>query len=1011
MERNLILAGVGGQGILTIAQAISLAAVHRGWHVKQSEVHGMSQRGGAVQSHLRLADHPIHSDLIPHGRCDLILSMEPLEALRYVEYLREDGAIVTNTGPLVNIPNYPPIEEILDQVSACENHVLVDAERLARAAGASRAVNSAVLGAGLLFLGLSAESLQQALADIFAAKGTQVIEANCKALSLGLATATVYRDALARGLHPRTVRRWITSVPPEQLATSRPDACGVPEFPVDESLSAPESHAVGQILEPLREEGRTQLYEHEVYALVQLVGAIHPPRHHFVPYGQRITVDVLEYFPGDTVVLKVVSPEIIHKTDAGAVSFVPKDIDSVNRGISSLLERQRQRGALLAGVLVVEFVERDESSFGQELFVGVRRSREFGAILAAGVGGIDTEFLSERMKPGIAVAKSPVGETSPEDFMMQFQQTAAYEILAGRARGHQRVVTDGELLRCFRAFLALGRRLCLEHADGGPFLEEIEVNPFAFVHGRMIPLDGRGRCGEPYRGSVRRPLKKIDRLLEPRSMALVGVSAKRENFGRIILDNTLACGFPSDQIRLIQRDSNDLLGVRCVAELEELEEPVDLLVVATAADSLLPLMQQAIDRDLCTSIILIPGGLGETAAGRPIEDQLRRMILASRQQPTGGPVVLGPNCLGIRSRPGHYDTFFIPAAKLASRRDEPASRCALITQSGAFAATVISNLQSVNPALAVTMGNQLDLTASDLMWAVGGRDDIDAIGVYVEGFKDLDGLEFIRAVDEVCREGKTVVFYKAGKTPAGRSATAGHTASVAGDYEVCQAAVGHAGAIVVDTFKEFEQVLELATLFHDKVIHGRRLGVMSNAGFEAVGMADAIQGARYELELGVLGDVARQRIRQALTRVKLDTLVTPANPLDLNPMADEQVYEEAVRAMMEDPQVDAVVVSIVPFTPRLRTTDSELQEGLQESLAGRLPRLQREYDKPLVMVIDAGESYAGLAAATRRGGVPVFPSCDQAIRSLGRYICQRIALDRPLPRAAEASPAPVEVHS
>src|SRR3990172_9815247 len=127
MELNIILAGVGGQGILTIAQAISMAAMRRGWTVKQAEVHGMSQRGGAVYSHLRLADHEIHSDLISLGECDLILAMEPLEALRYVPYLREAGCIVSNTTPLVNITNYPPIEGVLDRISERQEHVLLDA--------------------------------------------------------------------------------------------------------------------------------------------------------------------------------------------------------------------------------------------------------------------------------------------------------------------------------------------------------------------------------------------------------------------------------------------------------------------------------------------------------------------------------------------------------------------------------------------------------------------------------------------------------------------------------------------------------------------------------------------------------------------------------------------------------------------------------------------------------------------------------------------------------------------
>jgi acyl-CoA synthetase (NDP forming) len=280
------------------------------------------------------------------------------------------------------------------------------------------------------------------------------------------------------------------------------------------------------------------------------------------------------------------------------------------------------------------------------------------------------------------------------------------------------------------------------------------------------------------------------------------------------------------------------------------------------------------------------------------------------------------------------------------------------------------------------------------MAAIGSRQDIDTIGVYVEGFQDLDGLAFTRAVEESCQEGKTVVFYKAGKTPAGRSASAGHTASVAGDYEVCQAVVAHAGAIVVDTFKEFEQVIELATLFHDKAIGGRRLAVLSNAGFEAVGMADAIQGLRYELQMADLAEQTRERLAQAIHQGGLGALVTPSNPLDLNPMADESLYEECVRAMMEDPNVDAVVASIVPFTPRLRTTDQELLDDPADSIADRMTRIQHEYTKPLVVVIHAREPYTVLAKSLRHGGVPVFPACDQAIRSLGRYLCQRIAQNR-----------------
>ena len=989
METNLILAGVGGQGILTIAQAISRAAIAQGLNVKQSEVHGMSQRGGAVQAHLRLANHAIHSDLIPRGQCDLIVSLEPLESLRYVDYLREAGAIITNTTPVVNIPNYPPVEEVLDRVAAFPEHLLVDAERLARAAGASRAVNAVLLGAVSVVLGWSSQVVDEVIAEIFAAKGAKIISGNQRALQLGRSAGRLYQDALHRGAPSRSIRRWIASLGVDDISAIDVAPPADFEFPEDEGLSDAEVEAVAQVLRTLQEEGRHQLYEHEVYGLVELVGAIQPPRHQFIPFGQRVTPEVLSRLPSDRVVLKIVSPDIVHKTEAGAVVAVTKETDVVNREIARLVARQQARPAEVAGVLVVEYVEPVHTGFGQELFLGVRSSREFGAILAAGLGGIDTEYLAHRMKPGTAIATALVAETTPEDFLRQFQKTAAYDIIAGKARGHQRVVSDGELLRCIRAFLAIGRQFCLSRPQDCPGLAEIEVNPFAFVQQRMVPLDGRGRLGVPIATPVPRPLVNTERLLEPRTMAIIGVSSKRENFGRIILENTMACGFPPDRLRVIKAGIDRLSGVTCVPSIDALDEPVDLLVVATASQEVPKVMQQAVDSGNVGAMILIPGGMGETESSKPLETELRRTIQAARQRPDRGPVVLGGNCLGIRSRPGRYDTFFIPAAKLDPRRDRPADRCALITQSGAFAITVMSSLESINPSLAITIGNQLDLTVSDMLRAVGHRSDIDAIGVYMEGFQPLDGLAFVRAVDEITQRGKTIVLYKAGKTPAGRSATAGHTASVAGDYEVCLATAAHAGAIVVDTFKEFEQVLEMATLYHDKGIGGRRLGIISNAGCEVVGMADAILGARYQLELAVLNDQTVQRIGQALTAGGLQSLVTPGNPLDLNPMADESVYDAAVRAMMEDSHVDAVVVSIVPFTPKLWTTPDELEEGMAASLAGRLPAIVREYSKPLVAVIDAGPPYDVLARALRRECVPVLPSCDQAIRSLGRFLCHR----------------------
>jgi len=247
-----------------------------------------------------------------------------------------------------------------------------------------------------------------------------------------------------------------------------------------------------------------------------------------------------------------------------------------------------------------------------------------------------------------------------------------------------------------------------------------------------------------------------------------------------------------------------------------------------------------------------------------VVEHLRAEIARGRELPGGGPVFLGPNSLGALSRPGRYDLLFIPPSRLDKHWSAPARRVALVSQSGAFIASRLSNLETLNPAFALSLGNQIDVTVADLLAALGRRGGVDVVGVYAEGFNDLDGQELLRHIAALREAEKTVVFYKAGRTEPGRSAAAGHTAAVAGDYDVCQAAAAQAGALVADTFKEFEQLLELATALHTKTVRGVRIGAMSNAGFETVGMADAIRGQRYEIEMAVLSAESEARLAAGL---------------------------------------------------------------------------------------------------------------------------------------------------
>jgi indolepyruvate ferredoxin oxidoreductase, beta subunit len=189
MKQDIILAGVGGQGILSIAFVIDNAALAEGLSFKQAEVHGMAQRGGAVQSHMRLSTNRIWSDLIPKGEADMILSVEPLEALRYLDYLRPEGLVVTSSTPFVNIPDYPPLEGVLEEIRRSGKHIIVDSERIAKEAGTSKAQNTVMLGAASRHVILKEESLKRFIGVLFKPRGENVVQANLKAFELGRAAA------------------------------------------------------------------------------------------------------------------------------------------------------------------------------------------------------------------------------------------------------------------------------------------------------------------------------------------------------------------------------------------------------------------------------------------------------------------------------------------------------------------------------------------------------------------------------------------------------------------------------------------------------------------------------------------------------------------------------------------------------------------------------------------------------------------------------------------------------
>ncbi|MCG8565958.1 MAG: acetate--CoA ligase family protein, partial [Desulfobacterales bacterium] len=626
---------------------------------------------------------------------------------------------------------------------------------------------------------------------------------------------------------------------------------------------------ITQLLASVSEEGRSFLYEHETYDLLARSGAETPPTCHFIQRGARPTREILEALAGDRVVLKIVSPHIIHKTEVGGVRIVDKEINKVKSAVRRMFaevpENYASRiqhfgdaapadleglsgealvsavGKGIQGILLVQFMPPDSTAFGNELIVGLRHTREFGTIISAGLGGTDTELYAQRFRKGQAIVAGSVALNTGDSFFQLFKKTISYKKLAGLTRGQRRIVTDDQLIECFESFIQMGRHYSQDNPVAPFVIEELEINPFAFTDYLMVPLDGLCRFGKADAIPAARPVEKIHNLLHPKSIGIIGVSATRKNFGRIILDNILAEGFERKDMVIFREGSEEIDGVVCLPDFktymaeEDDRGPLDLFIIAVGAAQVPGLVDEILDMGLARTVMLIPGGMGETADSKERAAQVIRKMDAAHITEDGGPVFLGANCMGVVSKPGGYDTWFIPEEKLPKNRDAGYNRAALVSQSGAFMLHRSHQYPQLSPAYMISMGNQTDLTLADMVNYFKDSDQVDVIAVYAEGFNDLDGLEFCKAVRQAVLKGKELVFYKAGRTPAGKAATSSHTASLAGDYMVCESCVRQAGAIVARNFSEFQELMFLAESLHRKRVNGNRLAAVSGAGFEAVG--------------------------------------------------------------------------------------------------------------------------------------------------------------------------------
>ncbi len=733
--------------------------------------------------------------------------------------------------------------------------------------------------------------------------------------------------------------------------------------------------ALRAALDRLATSGDPVAVEPEGFPLLEAMG-ITCPRCVTIEPGASVDAGTLASLRSPRVVVKLASSQILHRSDLGAVAIVSHSLDEVREAIRAI--QARVPDLVSPRFTVSEFVSH-EVGLGGELLVSLRWTSEFGPVVTVGPGGVYAELLSNHLRPGDEVAVCAAAGLTRDRARARLARLPFVQAITGGARHQRPVVSLDALVSVVMALAALG-----DHACPAPILE-CEINPLVATPSGLVAVDVLVRMGTARQPvPAPRPLHKMRKLLEPRSVAIAGVS-EQMNPGHHILRNLLAAGFPPAGIQIVKPRGTAIDGCAVVPSLAQLEPAVDLLVLAVSAAHAPAMLRETIEGHRAESVIVIPGGLEEKAGGAEALAPVHEALGRARGTAWGGPIINGGNCLGIRSLPGRCDTFFIPQYKMPPRPVE-GSPVALVLQSGALAIASAGRLGRISPMYLVTVGNQMDLTIGDYLSWWADDPNVRVVGVYAEGFRPGDGRRVMEAARAIRASGRLVILYRGGRTSAGAVAMASHTASMAGDYVATRELAADAGILMVDSLEDFEDALLVATAFDGRPPRGLRLGAVSNAGLECVAMADNLGPfalARWSAETS-------DGLRRVFQSSRLDGIVDVRNPLDLSPMAGDETFANACALVMADPGVDLGVVGCVPMTPALETLAAAPGHGedvtRSGSVAARLARLWQESRTPWVAVVHTGPQYAGMVQMLTAAGVPTFSSADRALRILAAYV-------------------------
>lgn len=629
---------------------------------------------------------------------------------------------------------------------------------------------------------------------------------------------------------------------------------------------------------------------------------------------------------GYPLVMKIVSPQILHKTDVGGVKVGINSDKEVKQAFNDMYGRlSKKKGVEVKGVLLEKMVPK-----GIEMIVGLQVDPQFGPVIMAGLGGVMTEVFKDvawRMLPiTIDDAKSMINELKSSKIFTGF-------------RGSKPV--DLDMLA--KALVQIGR-IGTENAE---YINSIDFNPIVVYPKSYYVVDAKIILGKEVNPNAISKAQPDDSFMEkfftPESVALVGASATPGKVGNSVLDS-LAKHDYKGKVFPINPKADEILGIKCYPSLEAINDKVDLVVVCVDLSVTPPILESCAKKGI-HNVVIVSGG-GKELGGERADYEAQIKSLSEKHKIR----IIGPNCIGMFNAANRLDCAFQGQARMVRAR---LGNVALLSQSGTMGISFLETADTFGLSKMVSYGNRSDVDEADMIWYLANDPQTKVIALYVEGFGD--GRKFIETAKRVMREKKKpVVIWKSGRTEAGAKQAASHTGSLGGSNAIIMGAFKQAGIISVDSYQELAAVTK--ALAWQPAAKGNRAAMCSNGAGPMIGGIDHFE--RLGLELA---QVTPQTLKELKEHFPPTYVIGKGNPVDVTGGANADDYRYTIQKFYDDPNVDIVM-------PWFVFQDDPLEETIIQYLA----EFSKQQKKPLLVGGNGGPYTQKISALIEKEGVPVY---------------------------------------